>query len=120
MRYAVLLYASDEAWAALSPAEQAAVHARYAEFEAAARASGALVEGAELRPAATATTVRVRDGDTLVSDGPFAETREQLGGFFVVDCESLDEAIELAAQVPVAATASVEIRPLVTGEEASA
>ena len=77
---------------------------------------GQLVSGLELDIAPAAKTVR--DGDALVTDGPYAETREQLGGFFVVDCDGLDEAIELAALAPVAATGSVEIRPLVEDEEA--
>lgn len=77
-----------------------------------------LVSGLELDVPASAKTVRVVDGEAIVLDGPFAETREQVGGYFVVDCASLDEAIELAALVPVARTGSVEIRPLEAREEA--
>ena len=69
--------------------------------------------GAELDSPATAKTVRVRDGETIVTDGPFAETKEQIGGLMVLDCEDLDQAIAIAARIPVAVRASVELRPLV-------
>ena len=76
---------------------------------------GALRGGAELQPTTTATTVRVRGGEVLLTDGPFAETKEQLAGYYVIEGESLDEAIELAAQVPGAAHGTIEIRPQVDG-----
>jgi hypothetical protein len=72
-----------------------------------------MIDGAELRPTAAATTVRVREGRTLVTDGPFAETKEQLGGYFVVECESIDDAIEAAGQLPTARHGCIEVRPLV-------
>jgi hypothetical protein len=72
-----------------------------------------MIDGAELRPTAAATTVRVREGRTLVTDGPFAETKEQLGGYFVVECESIDDAIEAAGQMPTARHGCIEVRPLV-------
>ena len=74
---------------------------------------GMMIDGAELQPTAAATTVRVRDGRALVTDGPFAETKEQLGGYFVIECESLDEAIEAAGKLPTARHGSIEVRPLV-------
>jgi hypothetical protein len=74
--------------------------------------NGSWVDGLELDAPKSARTVRVRDGETIVTDGPYAETKEQVGGYLLVDCESLDEAIEVAAQVPIAVTGSVEIRPL--------
>ena len=110
MRYACLLYGSDEEWEALPADEQARVHAAYAAFAEQAAEAGALVDGFELRPAATATTVRVRDGETLVSDGPFAETREQLGGFFVLECPSMEDAVALARRLPAAEHGAVEVR----------
>ena len=73
---------------------------------------GLLQAGERLRPTTDATTVRVRDGETLTSDGPFAETKEQMGGFFLVDCKDLDEAIEVAAKIPGAAHGSIEVRPI--------
>jgi hypothetical protein len=74
---------------------------------------GQWLDGLELEEPKTAKSVRVRDGETIFTDGPYAETKEQIGGFFLVECGDLDEAIELAARVPVATKASVEIRPLV-------
>ena len=74
--------------------------------------SGAMVSGAGLQGAETATTVRVRDGETLVTDGPFAETKEQLGGYYVLDCENLDETLAYAAKIPAAENGSIEVRPV--------
>jgi hypothetical protein len=68
--------------------------------------------GERLRPTADATTVRVRDGEVLASDGPFAETKEQIGGYYVVDCKDLDEAVEVAAKIPGARFGSIEVRPI--------
>jgi hypothetical protein len=120
MKYLLLLTNTGEqieSWEQLSPDEAKA--AREAEipkwnalFER-MQAKGHWLDGLELDVPSTAKIVQVRDGETIVTDGPFAETREQLGGFFLVECENLDEAIELAALVPVAEQASVEIRPLV-------
>jgi hypothetical protein len=76
------------------------------------RRRGAFVGGDPLRSESTATTVRVRDGQTLITDGPFAETHEQLGGYYILDCHRLDEALELAALWPMATTGAVEVRPL--------
>jgi len=111
VQYLLLIYGSEERWEALTPEEERAVYARYGELERELAARGGLTGGAELRPAATATTVRVRDGETLVTDGPFAETREQLGGFFQVECESLEEALEIARRIPAAEDGAVEVRP---------
>ena len=72
-----------------------------------------MLAGEALTPTATATTVRVRDGKTMTTDGPFAETKEQLGGFYVIKCENLDEAIEIAAMIPTAQDGSIEVRPIV-------
>ena len=98
MRYLALIYGDETAWADLPEQEQQAVYAQYRAFSEAAGEK--LVGGAETAASNTATTVRVRDGETAVSDGPFAETKEQLGGFFVFECESDDEALELAKRIP--------------------
>ena len=71
-----------------------------------------MVAGDALKPVDTATTIRIREGQTLTTDGPFAETKEQLGGFYILECETLDEAIKWAAQIPHAATGTVEVRPV--------
>jgi hypothetical protein len=111
VRFLALIYASDADWAALSDDERNAIYERYRAFGEDARAGGKLVDGAELQPVATATTVRVRGDETVVTDGPFVETREQLGGYYVLDCDSLDEAVELAAKIPGAQHGTIEVRP---------
>ena len=80
------------------------------------QAAGAMLDGRPLEPVATATTVRVRDGETLTTDGPFAETKEQLGGFYLVDCPDLDAAIAWASRIPAARFGSVEVRPIMALE----
>ena len=109
MKYMALIYGNEEAWDALSEEDQQRVSERYM---ALAR-EPVTVGGDELQDPDTATTIRVRDGETLTTDGPFAETKEQLGGYYIVDCGSLDEAIEFAARIPAAERGSVEVRPLV-------
>jgi hypothetical protein len=111
MKYLCLIYSSDADWERLSDDEREAVYDRYRAFAADARAAGKLVDGGELQPAATATTVRVRDRETLVSDGPYAKTREQLAGYFVLECDDLEEALALAAKIPAAEQGCVEVRP---------
>jgi hypothetical protein len=111
MKFLALIYASDAEWAALSEDEREAAYAQYRAFGEEARAANTLVDGAELQPASTATTVRVRDGETVVTDGPFAETKEQLGGYYVLDCDSIDDAVALAAKIPGAQYGTIEVRP---------
>jgi hypothetical protein len=86
--------------------------AGYATFTKKTETLGAFRAAGKLQPTKTARTVRIRDGKTLVTEGPFAETREQVGGFYLLECKDLDEALELAAQIPTAAHGSVEVRPL--------
>jgi len=92
--------------------ERAALMQAHNTFANEALKRGLLTGGAPLQPTSTATTIRVRNGKTLITDGPFAETKEQLAGTYVLNCKDLDEAIELAARIPDALTSSVEIRPL--------
>jgi hypothetical protein len=120
VKYLALIYASDTDWAALSEDERNAVYERYRAFGEEARAAGKLVDGAELQPAATATTVRVRGDETVVTDGPFAETREQLGGYYVLDCDSIDEAVALVAKIPAAQHGTIEVRPRYVDESEEA
>jgi len=111
MRYA-LLVCNDES-ADVTPAEQAARFASYTAFADTMLERGVLRDaGVRLRPTITATTVRVRRGDVVIADGPFAETKEQIGGFYLVECEDLDEAIEIASQIPGARFGSIEVRPV--------
>lgn len=119
MRYLALVHVDERSWEALADAEREEVYARYRAFAEEARADGKLVEGEELQPTATATTVRVQDGETFVTDGPFAELKEQVGGYFILECASIDEAVALAARIPGAAHGAVEVRPAYVEEEAS-
>jgi hypothetical protein len=112
MRYALLICTDESAEAAASPDEISTHMAGYAAFGEEMGARGVLQGGERLRPTTDATTVRVRDGEVLTSDGPFAETKEQMGGFYIVDCKDLDEAIEVAAKIPGATVGSVEVRPI--------
>ena len=109
MKYMALIYGNEEAWDALPEEEQQRVTERYM---ALAR-EPVTVGGDELQDPDTATTIRVRDGETLTTDGPFAETKEQLGGYYLIDCGSLDEALEFAARIPAAERGAVEVRPVV-------
>ncbi|HTJ74080.1 MAG TPA: YciI family protein [Acidimicrobiales bacterium] len=112
MRYALLICTDESSMAAFSPEEQAASTAAYDAFGAEMGARGVLKGGERLRPTTDATTVRVRDGEVLTSDGPFAETKEQMGGFYLVDCADLDEAIEVASKIPGARSGCIEVRPI--------
>jgi hypothetical protein len=108
MKVLALIYGDESRWDGLGEKERQEVYDRYRAFAAVAAAK--IVDGAELAPTSAATTVRVRDGQDVVTDGPFAETKEALGGFFVLECSDLDEAADLAAQIPGAATGSIELR----------
>ena len=112
MQYLLMIYASEELEARMSEAELGALLGEYGGFSEELGAAGALVGGARLRPVGDATTVRVRDGKTLTSDGPFAETKEQLGGYYLVEAPDLDAALAWAAKIPSAKYGSVEVRPL--------
>ena len=112
MRYLLLICGDETAMEALSPTESEAMLAEYGAFGEEMGARGVLRGGERLRPSTDATTVRVREGDVLSTDGPFAETKEQVGGYFVVECSDLDAAIEIAAKIPGARTGSVEVRPI--------
>ena len=112
MKYILLIYSSDEAWAGQTPAQMQDVMGRYRTFTESVRASGQMVGGDKLEPASTATTVRVRNGKTLTTDGPFAETKEQLGGFYLIEAKDLDEAVKIAAKIPSSRVGSIEVRPV--------
>ena len=113
MQYILLIYGDEKAWNDAGPDAQGEMMAGYNEFGQWLRSSGRFVAGEALHPTMQATTVRVRDGQTMTTDGPFAETKEQLGGFYLIEAENLDQAIEAAAKIPGARDGSVEIRPIV-------
>ncbi len=110
MKYMLLIYADEQA---LNDDERAACYAKSTEIAHQLKAKGKFLATSPLQPTSMATSVRVREGRKLITDGPFAETREQLGGFFLVDASDLDEAIGIASQLPPAAMGTVEIRPIV-------
>ena len=118
MEYLALIYADEGAWERLSEDERASAYELYGEFSRAAADAGVLVGGEELGPTGSATTVRVRDGRQLVTDGPYAEVKEALGGYFVLDCPSFDDAVEWAARIPAAEYGAVEVRPVHVEREA--
>jgi hypothetical protein len=114
MRYIMLIYGNESDRPAPGTPEQQAIMKEYFDYGDMVVKRGVFKSGDALMPSGTATTVRVSDGSTLTTDGPFAETKEQLGGFYILDCKDLDEAIELAAQIPDARSGAcaIEVRPL--------
>ena len=113
MQYILLIYGSEEVWEARTEEQLQELHAGYRKLGDDLRTHGKLTAGDELAPTSTATTVQVRNGDTIVTDGPFAETKEVLGGFYLIEAESLDEAIDWAGRIPSARTGTIEVRPVV-------
>jgi hypothetical protein len=118
MKYAFTIYGDEAKREAASEEDRNAITQAYMALTEEMQAKGVLVAGEGLYPASTATTIRVRDGERGITDGPFAETKEQLGGFFILDVKDLDEAIEWAAKIPGAQVGSVEIRPVMVFDEA--
>jgi hypothetical protein len=120
VKYLALIYGDASRWETFSEEERKAVYALYTSFADQARAAGVLLGGAELAPTRDATTVRVRDDDTLVTDGPYAEVKEALGGYFLLECSSLGQALDWAARIPGAEHGAVEVRPLYVEPEGAA
>lgn len=116
MQYLLLIYEAEALQDARSEAETGAIFQAYKEFHEWLAPSGKMVGGDALHPTSTATTVRVRDGEAVLTDGPFAETKEQLGGYYLIEAENLDEATKIAAKIPSAKTGSVEVRPVMVFE----
>ena len=115
MLYALLIHEDEKFWETQPPEALGKLMADYTAFGE--RNAAAIKDGQALQPTTTATTVRVRDGERMLTDGPFAETREQFGGYYVVDVASLDEALDIAAQIPGAETGCVEVRPVMAFDE---
>ncbi len=112
MRYMLLIYSDPTEWAKLSETEQNNLNMEYFSYQKEVEQRGVFLAGEPLEPVTTATTVRTRKGKTLTTDGPFAETKEQLAGFYVLNCKNLDEALELAAKIPGSRVGSIEVRPI--------
>jgi hypothetical protein len=109
-----LIYGNEKFEADMSEADRKKMYAEYGAYSKALAEAGLMKAGAPLQPVATATTVRVRSGKTTTTDGPFAETKEQFGGYYLVECANLDEALKWAAKIPSATYGSIEVRPVMT------
>jgi hypothetical protein len=121
MQYLLLIHDAESVWENMPEKQRNEIYGQYIAYTNELRESGALVGANQLQPTSTATTVRVRDGEQIVTDGPFAETKEQLGGYYLIEVDSVDEAIEWAAKIPSAQLGSIEVRPVVPSRvEASA
>jgi hypothetical protein len=112
VQYLALIHADEDEWESLDDGDRETIYARYVELAQ----NENVVGGAELQSSTTATTVRVRDGERLVTDGPYAEVKEALGGYFIFDCDSIDEACRLAAKIPAAERGAIEVRPVYVEE----
>ncbi|WP_029921406.1 YciI family protein [Nevskia soli] len=112
MQYLLLIYVSESDESKMDKSTLEAVHAEYGTFTQGIIQGGQFKGGERLRPVATASTVRIRNGKTVITDGPFAETREQLGGFYMIEAKNLDEATAIAARIPGARHGSIEVRPI--------
>jgi hypothetical protein len=112
MQYLLMIYGNEAAMTQATPEQMQATMGAYNAFTNEVKEKQVYLGGKPLQPTSTATSVRVRDGKTLTTDGPFAETKEQLGGYYLLDCKNLDEAIEYAAKIPGALHGTIEVRPI--------
>lgn len=117
MQYLAVIHGDEAAWERLSEAARKDVMDAYYAFSDEAGKAGVIVDGNELDSTATATTVRVRKGETLVTDGPFAELKDQIGGYYLFECDSIDAACTWAAKIPAASNGVIEVRPVHIDEE---
>ena len=117
MKYMLLMYGNQAAMPTYTPEEQQAAVQEWYSLIAEMKAAGAFIDTNGLSPVADATSVRVRNGKTLIADGPFAETHEQMAGYYLLDCKDLDEALEWAAKIPSAKWGTIEVRPLWSGAQ---
>lgn len=112
MKYMLLIYHEEQAWNRLTEVEVQQIYGEYRALIQELQSSGRYLVGDQLQPTTTASTIRVLDGKRMVTDGPFAETREQMGGFFMIEAKDIDEATSIAGRIPSARMGSVEIRPV--------
>ena len=113
MQYLLLIYHSENEWTRRSAAEQESIYREYRELIQQLRKSGQLIRGDQLTPATTSVTVRIRNGSAGTTDGPFAETKEQLGGYFLVEVKTREEAVDIAMRIPSARTGAIEVREVI-------
>jgi hypothetical protein len=116
MKYLLLLYGDESQWADATPEDLQKSMDAYEALHKEVNEAGVFISGEGLEPSSAATTLKVRGGETVLTDGPFAETREQIGGFYLLDCRDLDEAVEWAKKIPAAYDGSIEIRPAMNYE----
>ncbi len=119
MQYMLLIYGNEKGFASLSKDQLGKVMQAYGEFTQGIVKSGHFRAGSQLQPTSSATTVREKNGKAVTVDGPFAETKEQLGGYYLVECKDLDEALAIAKRIPSVHSGSVEVRPLQPMSEAA-
>lgn len=112
MKFMLLIYHNEQRWSGISEAEKQSIYGEYRKLREQIQASKQFIDGSQLEATTTATSIRIRDGEELVTDGPFAETHEQLGGYFLIETANLDEAIAIARRIPSARTGTIEVRPL--------
>jgi len=112
VQYMALIYSDETEWASLSPEQREEIYGRYGALSRAAEEAGVMAGGNELAPTRDATTVRVRADETLVTDGPYAEVKEALGGYFLFECGTIHEALDWAARIPAAEHGAIEVRPV--------
>lgn len=112
MKYLCLIYDQEKRWDTMTKEESGALYGEYMAFTEDIKTSGHYLGGNPLQPTATATTVRVRNGSIASTDGPFAETKEQLGGYYLIEARDLNDAIQVAARIPAARNGSIEVRPI--------
>jgi len=116
MKYMLLIYHDEQRWNEIGDSERQQIYCEYGKLRERLEAGGQFLGGSQLQPTTAATSIRIRDGKELVTDGPFAETHEQLGGYFLIDAKDLGDAIAVAKLIPSARTGIVEVRPLVERE----
>ncbi len=112
MKYMLLIYHEEQAWNELGESDRQQIYGDYRKLREQLTSGGQYLDGSQLQPTTTATSIKVRDGKQLVTDGPFAETHEQLGGYFLIDAKNLDEAIAIAGRIPSSRMGTIEVRPL--------
>ncbi len=113
MKYMLLIYDVEKEWDALTDDERQKIYGEYRQLSEELRSNGKFLAGSQLQPTSAATSIRVRNGKPIVTDGPFAETREQLGGYFLIEARDLDEANQIAEKIPSARMGTIEVRPVV-------
>ncbi len=116
MQFLAIIYNDESLYADATPEQIGATFEAHGRFGQATREAGVFVGGEGLQPSATATTIRVRDDERMLTDGPYAETKEQLGGYYLLECKDLDDALNWAAQIPEAKTGAIEVRPVMDYE----